>query len=273
MLEKIVIPEPKHTDLNMYRCGVEDCSSGHAWGPAIRDHYIIHYILGGKGTFQVSGKTYTLKKDDGFLIRPNTIVAYQADLQEPWSYGWVGFHGLKAESYLKQAGLTLQTPIFRYTRDAFLKDCLTRMIDTKGMAKGREIKLLGLLYEFLSQLVEASEENRTPNGSHTRKEEYIRKAIEFTQMNYSRKISITEMAHHVGLDRSYLYSLFHEYLRVSPQDFLIGFRMEKACEFMRNPGLSIGDISRSVGYEDPLLFSKVFKKDKGASPREYRKKL
>lgn len=271
MLEKIYIDEPKHTDMNMYRCGIEDCKGGHFWGPAVRDHYIIHYILGGRGSFTVADNTYTLGKNDGFLICPDTIVHYQADMEEPWSYAWVGFHGFKAAAYLKQAGLDNHNPVFRYERDDFLRDCLMRMIGTKQLSKGKEIRLLGLLYEFLSQLVETAETNLTEKNNT--KEEYVKKALEYIRMNYSRNISVAEIARNVGLDRSYLYSLFNIFVNASPQEYLINFRMEKACDLMRTASLTIGGIARSVGYDDPLMFSKAFKKVKGLSPREFRKKL
>jgi len=89
-------------------------------------------------------------------------------------------------------------------------------------------------------------------------------------MNYSRDISVMELARHIGLDRSYLCSLFKEYLKVSPREYLIKYRMDKACELMKNPSLSISDVARSVGYSDPLGFSKMFKKVKGCSPKAYR---
>lgn len=271
MLEKIYINEPKHTDMNMYRCGMEDCAGGHSWGPAVRDHYIIHYVLGGKGTFTVGEKIWQLGRYDGFLICPDTVVHYKADESDPWSYAWVGFHGFRAGAYLKQAGLDSNNPVFRYDRDNFLKDCLMRMIDTKQLSKAREIRLLGLLYEFLSQLVETSGTNSADRTNN--REEYVKKALEYITMNYSRKISISEIARHVGVDRSYLYSLFCESVNASPQEYLIGFRMEKACELMRVPSLAIGDIARSVGYDDPLLFSKAFRKIHGRSPRDYRRSL
>jgi YesN/AraC family two-component response regulator len=91
-------------------------------------------------------------------------------------------------------------------------------------------------------------------------------------MNYYRKMSIAEIAHHLGLDRSYLGSLFKEQLDTSLQDFLINYRLDKACELMKNEALAIGDISRSVGYDDPLQFSKLFRRNKSIPPREYRKK-
>lgn len=271
MLEKIYIKEPRFADLNMYRCGIEDCKGGHSWGPAVRDHYIIHYILGGKGTYTAGGTAYTLGKNDGFLICPGTIVYYKADENEPWSYAWVGFNGFKASVYLRQAGLDNNNPIFRYDRDSFLKDCLMKMIETRQLTRGKEIRLLGLLYEFLSQLVEALPARLLE--SSPQKEGYVKKALEYIRMNYSRKISVSEIAGSTGIDRSYLYSLFIEYLGISPREYLIGYRMEKACELMKAPALSIGDVSRSVGYDDPLTFSKAFKKFCGKSPRDYRKKF
>lgn len=272
MLEKIYINKPDHTDLNMYRCGIEDCSPGHSWGPALRDHYIIHYVRSGKGIFQMNNTTYQLEKSQGFLIPPNTIIYYQADNEEPWSYSWVGFHGLKAEQYLKRASISQENPVFKYDKDNFLKECIDEMIiASKTLVKSSEIRLLGLLYIFLSQLIEVAQIDRTPGHTENRKEQYIKKAINFIEMNYSRKINISEIAQFVGLDRSYLFTIFKEYLNTSPQDFLINYRVNKACELMQNKLLSIGEISRSVGYEDPLLFSKVFRKIKGIPPKELRK--
>jgi AraC-like DNA-binding protein len=194
-------------------------------------------------------------------------------MEEPWSYTWIGFHGLKAESYLVQAGLDLNNPIFRYDKDDFISNCFKQMIGTKNLGRGKEARLIGLLYTLLSQLIENIDENIIHSEKSNMPEKYIRKAIEYISMNYSIKTSIKDIAAYVGLDRSYLYTLFKEHLSISPQSFLINFRMDKACQLMLNPDLSIGDIARSVGYQDPLVFSKAFKKIKGASPSEYRRGL
>ena len=92
-------------------------------------------------------------------------------------------------------------------------------------------------------------------------------------MNYSRRIRVEEIAHFIGLDRSYLSSIFTDELNTSLQGFIIQFRINIACQLMENRILTIGDISRSVGYDDPLAFSKIFKKIKGASPRDFRKSV
>ena len=271
MEQSLLIHGLNNTDLNMYQCGTEDCYAGHYYGPAVRDHFLIHYIHTGKGRFCVGEREYNLHKGQGFLICPDIVTYYQADFEDPWTYSWVGFHGLKADSYLKSADLTMDNPIFTYDIDDYISNCFTQMLAAKALQRGREIHLLGIFYLFLSRLIEQNGKDNLNDHTGNRKEAYIKKAIEYIEMNYSRKMSITEMAHHIGLDRSYLGSIFKEQLDTSLQDFLINCRLDKACELMKNEALSIGDISRSVGYDDPLQFSKLFKRNKSKSPREYRK--
>ena len=57
---------------------------------------------------------------------------------------------------------------------------------------------------------------------------------------------------------------------MSPQKFLMKFRITKAAELLYNTDLPIANIAYSCGYSDPLAFSKTFKKIKGVSPKEYR---
>jgi AraC-like DNA-binding protein len=78
------------------------------------------------------------------------------------------------------------------------------------------------------------------------------------------------MAKSVGLNKNYFSTFFKENIGMTPQQYIIKYRINKACELMENKGLTIGDISRSVGYEDTLGFSKIFKKEKGMSPKKYR---
>lgn len=231
---------------------------------------MIHYIRSGAGIYEVDGRSYRLHKTQGFLICPGVITYYQADASEPWSYSWVGFHGLKAKLYLDQINLTRDNPIFTYDRDNALDFCLAQMVEAQKIQKGREIRLLGFLYLFLSHLTEAS--HYTPKQAGDRKEYYVVKAMEFIAKNYSRDIAVADISNYLGLDRSYFCAVFKAYLNISPQQYLIRYRMDKACELMRGTSLSVGAIARSVGYKDPLELSKMFKKIKGASPREYRKK-
>lgn len=258
-------------DLTVYQCGMEICKPAHYYGPAVRDHYLIHYILNGQGTFHVDGKKYRLGRNQGFLICPNVITYYEADKLEPWIYTWVGFQGIKAEQYLKYANLTRENPVFQYDRGPFMRDCFSEMIESSKLKRSSEIRLQGLLYMFLSELIETSDQGN--NLKENQKDMYVKKSIQFIEMNYSRDITVCDIAEHLGLNRSYFSALFKEATHTSPQEFLVRYRVNKAVELMKQVNLSISEISRSVGYNDPLTFSKIFKKVKGSSPRKYREEI
>ncbi|HZK25999.1 MAG TPA: AraC family transcriptional regulator [Thermoclostridium sp.] len=273
MLEKYYFDQSDQTDLNVYRCGVEKCKPDYSWGPGLRDHFIVHYILNGCGTFYDGKTTRKLVQGDGFVIFPNRLVTYTASSSDPWTYSWVGFQGLKAESFLNKANIDIELPFFTYKEDDKLKDCLSNMISVARLNTSSELMLLGHLYIFLSLLIQNNQEVPQHISKSFEQEKYVKKVIEFISKNYSGKISISDIASYIGLDRSYLYVIFKRLLNMSPQSFLISYRMDKAVDLMQNPELTIGDISRSVGYEDPFQFSKSFKKIKGASPSEFRNSL
>lgn len=264
-------PHLNRTDLYIYQCGSECCPSGHFYGPAVRDHYLIHYIHSGKGIFRVGDTTYRLHAGNGFLICPDQVTYYQADEREPWHYSWIGFHGLKAETYLSDAGLSAEHPIFEYTQDDFIDHCFYEMADAYFLKRGGNVRRFSYLYLFLDKLTQLNTREITYTSRENRRDAYVNETLFFIELNYSRRISVDTISNHVGLNRSYLNSLFKEAMGKSIQQYLIEFRVRKACELLENETISIGNVSRSVGYPDPLLFSKIFKNVQGITPSEYRK--
>lgn len=270
LLSHIYINYRNGVDLNMYQCGIEQCHPSHEAGPSLRDHYLIHYILEGSGTFYMDDIKYTLRKGQGFLIPPNIISYYQADQATPWTYVWVGFHGLKADTYLQRANMTRQNPIFSYKGDT-LKDYIFQMMEVDTFSPYRDLQLQGYLFLFISELIKNSP--ILPSSKHSPTDMYIQEAITFIENNYSRPIKICDISNNLSIDRSYFSNIFKKALQKSPQKFLLEYRMNKACELMKNPELSISNIALSVGYTDALNFSKMFKKVKGKSPTIYRQSI
>jgi AraC-like DNA-binding protein len=83
-------------------------------------------------------------------------------------------------------------------------------------------------------------------------------------------VHIETIAQTLGLNRKYLSKMFKQEMGITPQQYLIQFRMNRACELLQNPILTVGEVASSVGYADQLLFSKIFKRTMAVSPREYR---
>jgi AraC-like DNA-binding protein len=258
-------------DLDVIECGTEKCLPSYSYGPAVRDFYIIHFIHSGKGYFKLGEKEYYLKEGEGFFIHPDLVSYYCADSEDPWHYSWVMFHGKKSDLYLDKACISIDSPILRYSNMTFIWECFSDMMKTKDSLKSKEIKLLSSLLKLFSFFIDNAPDTNTVIEESTIKSSYIQIAIDYIQFNYNKKIKITDIADHIGIDSKYLCSLFKSTLAVSPYQYLLNIRFNKASELLKNENFSIADISRSVGYEDPLLFSKMFKKIKGMSPSEYRK--
>ncbi|MGY5240451.1 AraC family transcriptional regulator [Clostridium tertium] len=256
-------------DMYLCYCGLEKCVSLHSFGPAIRPNYLLHYVLDGKGYYYVDNNKYTVSKNQGFLINPNVVTFYQADKDNPWTYLWIGIDGNKVESYLNSVGLDKNNLIFKSDKNDALKEYVMEMLKHYKNTPYDSFKIEGLLYLFFSKLAEDNKSILLNNKDHSHNT-YINKVIEFIQNNYHSQIKVTDLADYVCLNRSYLTSIFQKHLNMSPQKFLMEFRITKASELLYNTDLPIGNIAFSCGYSDPLAFSKAFKKVKGVSPKEYR---
>lgn len=257
-------------ELNLYTCGMESCESGHSYGPALRSGYMIHYVLDGKGIYRVNRKTYHLTKDQGFLIEPNTLIYYEADKDNPWQYTWIGFNGTKANDYLKRTTLSSDNPVLSFPENNNLLDSMNSIVSSSKTTSNRNLIILSKLYEFLYLLCEHFPNHEVITTDRPRN--YIEDALLFIHQNYADSITIKDIANHICIDRSYLHRLFKKFLNKSPQEYLLSLRIEKAASLITDSQLRISDISRSVGYTDPLLFSKTFKKMKRLSPSEFRAK-
>ncbi|NLW12725.1 MAG: AraC family transcriptional regulator [Clostridiaceae bacterium] len=270
MLEKYTFGQHDLTDITVIKCGTEDCLPGHSWGPGIRSHFVLHLITAGQGMLKTGKNEYLLERGDIFLVSPDTIAEYRADHEKPWSYVWVGFRGLIADSLCREAGLNPRQPVTKSEIIDKLADIIREMLKFSGGSRQHELLRIAMLYKFFAGLIDQN--NQAASSIETRQAEYLRQAVRYIENNYADDISISGIASHVGLDRSYLYSLFQRFLHITPKAYLTRYRMTKAGELLRT-SLSIGEVAHSVGYSDPLLFSKAFKREQGITPSNYRRDL
>ncbi len=246
--------------------GEEVCEPGHFFD-ALRKEYHLHIILKGRGVFRVEGKAQRLGPGDIFVVPQGKENHYQADTADPWHYVWVAFSGSKAFAYLQQAGFAADV----YTRKAGAPTeeyarLVREILDTPNLTHAHELRRMGGLYAILSLLVQSAEtwqEGGSPAG-------HVGRALRYIQCHY-HTATVADVAAHVGVSRCYLFTLFKQQLKLSPQQYLIQYRMETAADLLKTTKRRVGDIAAAVGYEDPLSFSKVFHHYYGLSPREYRR--
>ncbi|MFI3255061.1 MAG: AraC family transcriptional regulator [Eubacteriales bacterium] len=259
------VSQPVGLSLVVHNVGRQKCSSGYFWGPGVRDHYLIHYIVSGKGVLETEQESYQLTAGMAFLVAPNTTVSYHADLENPWEYDWVGFSGDSASLFLAGTKFSEETCIVLEEGERF-RQCLLAIYHAQGSSYAHAVSMAGYLQVALGCLMEGESRQKK-----TYLQDYARQGVQFIQQNFSHPISTQSVAEHVGISRSYLYRAFQDSFHQSPKEYLIKYRIGQACHLLAQTELSIGEISVSVGYEDPFYFSRIFHQLMGQSPSEYRR--
>ena len=241
------------TDINPLFVGYERCEKGHAFGPAIRTYYLIHFVAKGTGTLYAGNAAWKVNAGELFVIYPDEVTTYAADLNDPWTYGWLGFSG----RYAKRFDL-LDKRVYKVSDLYFNK--IKELTDNCKSANADFV--ISLIYNLLFELFRGEENN--PDSAETVKN--------YIDNNYMKDVTVEQIARTVYLDRRYLGRIFKQKTGCTVRDYLISVRMENAAKFLR-AGYSVTQCANMCGYRDAFNFSKMFKKHFSVSPKHYRKSL
>ncbi len=252
-------------DLFPTNCGYQNCAPSYSYGPTVRDHYILHLVTSGKGKFTILGKTYTIGAGEFFYIPPDTLNYYEADAQDPWCYTWVGIKGSILPSVFRRAGLSAETPVGKFTPE--LLELARDIYKDKPFIHVSSLETVGRTYLFLDCL---ERELANPKIAQNQAAEYVELAISLIDKRLHKPVSVAALANEIGIDRSYLCSVFKKELNCSPQKYILERKMDKAKYFLSSTSENVKYIALSLGYDDPFVFSRSFKKVTGISPSQWR---
>lgn len=253
----------------IYTCGYENCAPSHSYGPVLRNGYLIHYVLSGRGIYKARGKLFRLKEGDAFLICPGELIYYEADKEFPWSYTWIGMQGIKVKGYLERTSL-MDNLVVHYGKDDQMRLCYEKMFEADKLPQNRDLIMNSIMYEYLFLLA-----RKFPNEQYAiteKKSDYVEEALKYIEAYYCDPITIQDIADHLSINRSYLHRIFKSFTGFSIQGYLLDYRMRQACILLKETTLSVRVIAHSVSYADSLYFSRLFRQKMGISPSEYRKK-
>lgn len=263
-------PKPGKGELSVLFSGHAQTKPVHSVGPQMLDYYLIHFVLSGRGTFRCRGKDYRLEQGHSFVIFPGELVSYVSDEADPWSYRWVGFKGTRADEYLHAIGFSAHQPVAlskqtRRLRALFYS--LQKSLQTGG--PGTDMQSEGVLRLIFADYAQDRAADAAPPEEASAIQQQVEQAIRWLTLQYYQPISIEQMAQSLGYHRTHLSKMFKQHTGLSPMNFLLKIRMERAKLLLLEP-LTIEQVASSVGFSDPLYFSKQFKKWYGRSPSEYR---
>lgn len=257
-------------ELALHECGREICIPEKAIVFSTKSYHLFHYVIQGKGNFEMGGKHYHVHKGELFYIPPNCDAKYAPDHDDPWTYEWLGFSGVSCDAFLARIGLSRENPVLTDISDNNIKRYFDEIVNEFSEKGYLDVASLGLAYQLFGTLSNRVRERST--GNYSQLSSHIENAQEFIRNNFQFQIKVDDIAKNVGVTPNYLANIFTKSTGLSPKQYLIKVRMEKASVFLKTSDYKIKEIAMMVGYRNQLHFSSEFKKYCGVSPLQYQKK-
>ncbi|MFP4550576.1 MAG: AraC family ligand binding domain-containing protein, partial [Spirochaetales bacterium] len=186
---------PPDWSIGVLYSGREKCAPGHCW-EGVRDHHVLHLILEGEGRAKWGRRTRRLSAGQLFLIRPGERIFYQADSAHPWSYAWIGFAGVHADSMTRLLPDDERAPCLSTQDVSGAEAYFVRIAQTLETSRAHSAyRAAGLLLLLLAQL---EEEREAQAGRRTSASDLAQEARSFIDQNYQREIDVAAVTRHIG---------------------------------------------------------------------------
>ena len=230
--------------------------------------YIFQYTLSGSGVIEINGNPFRVEPEYAFLVEiPGDHCYFVPEDGGRWEFVFINLNGSEVQEVWRDITSRCGA-IVRFQPQSTLIQTLLKIY--KMACEGNIMdgyRASSLAFEFIMELYRAYAAPMIPKENWPMA---ITKAVTFVQGNYSKPISVEDMASAAGLSVYRFTHLFTGTLGSSPVEYLTKIRVEKAAEFLRKTSNSIEEVARSVGYSNGNYFCKVFKRLVGSTPGSYR---
>lgn len=239
------------------------------WRPKGRLDYQLLYIVSGKGHFYFHGEDRVVYAGRMVLIQPRQEQRYEYFGEDKPEVYWVHFTGSDVKNILHSYNIPMDDPIFYSGASSTYSYLFKEMIHELQNCKTGYEDLLAMYLRQIFLLVQRTRQEERPTVST-----YIQEEMEFARRyfneHYNEPISIQEYAESRNMSVCYFQRNFKQIVKHTPMQYLLTIRVNNAASLLETTDYSMAEIAAIVGYEDPLYFSRLFRKIKGVSPRDYR---
>ena len=231
--------------------------------PEGRLDYQLIYMLEGEGTFLVDGEYRKLNAGNLILYKPGEPQVYSYCHKDMPQIYWIHFTGNEVEQLLEQFQISTGfVGKSRAVNALFDEIILEFTLKKENFAQ----VVVCCMYKLLAIFQRTKDERLSPSRHSLPIDELV---IELNQ-SYQKPWTIKSMADFCLLSEGCFSHYFKEYMHIPPLQYLTNVRIAKAEDLLINSDLSISNIASKTGYDNPLYFSRVFRRVLGKSPSEYR---
>lgn len=233
------------------------------------DSYLLKVTLGGKGTLEYEGKTYTMGAGDFFWIDCRKPQWYRT-ASDHWNVLWIQFYGVSAAQYYEMfRSLNKDAVVGHLPSDSNVQALLERLLKlyreyTADLTV--DIRSAGLISRVLSGCLEAMVSSQTQPELPP----VITNIRAYLLEKYDQPITLDALAREFSISKFHLQRLFSKFVGMSPAQFQQKIRMVKAKELLRTTTLPVSMVAEKVGIESTSYFISAFSKQEGITPLKYR---
>ena len=242
------------------------------WRPRGRIDYQLLYVASGKTVFYFNGEPKEVAAGHMVLFQPKQEQHYEYFAVDRPEVYWVHFTGSDVRNILKHYDIPLDRHVIYSGSSATYAYLFKEMIHELQTCRTGFEELLEMYLRQIFLLVQRSWEERKPTVSSYLQEE-IDYARKYFNEHYNEDISIEEYAQSCGMSVSWFLRNFKQMTMKSPMQYILTIRINNAVSLLETTDYNVTEISTIIGYDNPLYFSRIFKKQKGVSPSDYRKML
>lgn len=242
------------------------------WRPRGRKDYQLLYVASGKAHFFLNGKDETIDAGNMILYRPKEEQHYVYYGKDKTEVFWVHFTGGDVKNILRKYGFKDRQHVYssgivpEYRR--IYEEMISELQKCPPFFEENLTLLLNRLLILSSRQFEARTQVKEMNP-YTRAA--MENAVQYFDAHYSENINIDEFAASKAMSTSWFIRSFKEYCQTTPKQYLTSLRITNAQILLRQTGLTISEVGEIVGFDNALYFSRIFHKQTGMSPSEYRK--
>ena len=248
--------------LNISSIGYAADPSVTRFGPGVRNLYIIHYVISGKGQFNGN----TVLAGQGFLITPAMQECYFPDTEDPWEFLWIISEDQEMEKIFTLLNGDKQTNIFSYDYVYGIREAAAfLMANKRSLFDGFE------MLEIFLKIFKYRQKGGLSHEVKTNAQVYMDAAVNYIHSNIHSPIKVSDLTEFLGISQPYLFKIFQDKYSKSPKQYIMEEKLERGKALLKETDLSVSFIANSVGFQDVLAFSKYFRLKSGQSPLNFRK--
>lgn len=242
------------------------------WRPRGRLDYQLLYVASGKAHFFLNGREEIVPAGYMVLYQPRQEQHYEYYGEDKPEIYWVHFTGSHVRAILRRFEIPMNEHIFFSGVSSAYQHLFKEMIRELQTCRTGYQELLEMYLRQIFLLIQRTRQESAPTVSAYLQKE-MEHARQYFQEHYNEDIQIKDYAKSRSMSVSWFLRNFKEFIGQPPAQYLLAIRMNNAVSLLETTDYNVAEISVIVGYDNPLYFSRLFKKHKGVSPSEYRKLL